>query len=81
MKLQPIANNIYYIRSQYVMFDFDLSEMYEIPTKRLKEQVKRNIERFPDDFMFQLSVNEWQVVANCDQLPERIRHSYYSSNS
>ena len=58
------------------MLDFDLAELYEIETRRLKEQVKRNIERFPDDFMFQLSKSEWnELIANCDKLPEKIKHS------
>ena len=42
------------------MLDFDLAEMYEIDNKRLKEQVRRNIERFPSDFMFQLSSDEFE---------------------
>ena len=76
MELQPIQNIIYNIRGQYVMLDFDLAALYEVETRRLKEQVKRNIERFPDDFMFQLSREEWRVlVANCDKLPENIKHS------
>ncbi len=59
------------------MLDFDLAKIYGIETKRLKEQVKRNIERFPDDFMFQLRKSEWaELVANCDQLPQNIKHSY-----
>ncbi len=50
--------------------------MYGIETRRLKEQVKRNIERFPNDFMFQLSRYEWvELVANCDNLPENIKFS------
>lgn len=53
-----IENKIYEIRGQKVMLDFDLAEMYEIETKRLKETVRRNMERFPSDFMFQLSPNE-----------------------
>jgi hypothetical protein len=58
------------------MLDFDLAEMYSVETKRLKEQVRRNIERFPDDFMFQLSKIEWkELVAICDQLPNNIKHS------
>lgn len=56
-----------------VMLDFDLAEMYEIETRRLKEQVKRNLERFPLDFMFQLSKKEWkEVIAFCDNLPENL---------
>jgi len=59
------------------MLDFDLAEMYDIETKRLKEAVRRNIERFPDDFMFQLSRIEWdELVANCVQLPKNLKHSY-----
>ncbi|MEL5893610.1 ORF6N domain-containing protein [Bacteroides sp. GD17] len=53
-----IENKIYEIRGQKVMLDFDLAEMYEIETKRLKEQVRRNIERFPEDFMFRLTNSE-----------------------
>ena len=48
-----IENKIYEIRGQKVMLDFDLAEMYGVETKRLKEQVRRNIERFPAEFMFE----------------------------
>mgnify|MGYP003062465297 CR=1 FL=1 len=58
MDIQIIQNKIYEIRGQRVMLDFDLANMYQIPTKALKQAVKRNIERFPDDFMFQLTENE-----------------------
>lgn len=58
------------------MLDFDLAEMYDVQTKRLKEQVRRNIERFPPDFMFELTKNEWaELVAICDQLPNNLKHS------
>jgi hypothetical protein len=53
-----IRGKIYEIRGRKVMLDFDLSEMYGIETKRLKEAVRRNIERFPDDFMFTLTKQE-----------------------
>ena len=77
MELIPIENKIYEIRGRRVMLDFDLAKLYEVETKRLKEQVRRNIERFPDDFMFQLTKQEWtELVANCDQLPKTIKHSY-----
>lgn len=77
MELQIIQNKIYEIRGQQVMLDFDLAMLYQIETKRLKEQVKRNIERFPEDFMFILSEKEWnELVANCDQLPKTIKHTY-----
>jgi hypothetical protein len=55
-----ISNSILLIRDQKVMLDAELAKLYGVPTKRLNEQVKRNIERFPEDFMFQLSENEWQ---------------------
>jgi hypothetical protein len=71
-----IENKIYEIRGKQVMFDFDLAQMYSVETKRLKEQVRRNIERFPDDFMFALTKVEWdELVAICDQLPQNIKHA------
>lgn len=52
-------NKIYLIRNQKVMLDSDLAELYQVKTFRLNEQVKRNIERFPEDFMFQLTESEF----------------------
>ena len=49
-----VMNKIYIIRGQKVMLDEDLAELYQVETKRLNEQVSRNIDRFPDDFMFSL---------------------------
>ena len=64
-----IEKAILYIRGQKVMLDIDLAEMYGVKTKRLNEQVKRNLNRFPSDFMFQLSDDEKQeAVAYCDHL-------------
>ena len=64
-----IEQRILLIRGEKVIVDADLAEFYGVPTKRLNEQVKRNKDRFPDDFMFQLSVEEKsEVVANCDHL-------------
>lgn len=58
------------------MLDFNLAEMYEVENRALKQAVKRNIERFPDDFMFQLSKNEWgELITNCDNLPEGVKFS------
>ena len=59
-----IENKIYLIRGQKVMLDFDLAEMYGVETKRLKEQVRRNIERFPEDFMFELTKEEVEGLLN-----------------
>ena len=56
--IELIANKIYLIRGVKVMLDRDLAELYGVETKRLKEQVRRNIDRFPDDFMFELTKEE-----------------------
>ncbi|MEO5907226.1 MAG: ORF6N domain-containing protein [Saprospiraceae bacterium] len=67
--IEKIQTVILPLRNQRVMLDRDLAILYGLETKRLNEQVKRNIDRFPGDFMFQLSQQEkdW-VVANCDHL-------------
>lgn len=57
-----IVNRIYFIRGLKVMLDSDLAELYEVPVKRLNEQVRRNIERFPADFMLQLTENEGEFL-------------------
>lgn len=62
MELQIIQNKIYEIRGMRVMLDFDLANMYETETKRLKEAVRRNINRFPPDFMFELSWEEYHSL-------------------
>ena len=59
---KSIENKIYVIRGQKVMLDRDLAELYEIETKQLKRQVNRNIERFPGDFMFELNVEEYEIL-------------------
>jgi len=56
---ETISNKIYFIRGQKVMLDRDLASLYEVETKRLNEQVKRNLSRFPEDFMFQLTEIEY----------------------
>lgn len=64
MDLQVIQNKIYEIRGQRVMFDFDLAELYGTETKRLKEAVCRNMERFEgNDFMFQLTKDEIEILS------------------
>lgn len=57
---QKILNKIYAIRGEKVMLDQDLAEMYGVETKQLKRQVKRNIDRFPKDFMFELTTKEFE---------------------
>lgn len=59
--IEHIVNRIFLIRNIKVMFDFDLAELYGVTVKRLNEQVKRNKERFPEDFMFQLSHQEFKI--------------------
>jgi hypothetical protein len=67
--LPRIENRIVVVREHKVIIDADLALLYGVPTKRLNEQVKRNAERFPGDFMFQLTAAEKaEVVANCDHL-------------
>jgi hypothetical protein len=75
VSLETIEKRILFIRYQRVMLDADLAELYGVTTKRLNEQVKRNRNRFPEDFMFQLTEEEKiDVVANCDHL-KRLRFS------
>ena len=57
-----ILNKIYHIRDQKVMLDSDLAELYGVETKRLKEQVKRNSERFPIQYMFELTEEEFRLL-------------------
>ncbi len=62
MQLQNIESRIYEVRGQKVMLDFNLAELYEVQTKNLNLSVKRNIKRFPKDFMFQLTQIEWDAL-------------------
>ena len=67
--IEQIQQSILLIRGKKVMLDTDLARLYGVPTKRLNEQVKRNRDRFPQDFMFQLSAEEkTEVVAKFDHL-------------
>lgn len=75
VKVDRIQQRILLIRGVKVMVDADLAEAYGVPTRRLNEQVRRNKDRFPDDFMFQLTTEEKaEVVANCDHL-EKLKFS------
>jgi uncharacterized protein Yka (UPF0111/DUF47 family) len=79
MELQIIQNKNFDVRGYRVMLDFDLAELYNVKTKVLKQAVKRNIQRFPSDFMFELDKEEFhQLVTNCDQFPESLKHSSVS---
>lgn len=69
-----VMNKIFQIRGQKVMLDFDLAILYEVETRALKQSVRRNILRFPDDFMFQLTKKEWhEVITICDNLPRNAK--------
>jgi hypothetical protein len=59
MELELIKNSILDIRGKRVILDYELAKLYGIETKRLKESVRRNLRRFPEDFMFELSQEEW----------------------
>ncbi len=69
VSVQQIEGRILVVRGQRVIVDADLAALYGVTTKRLNEQIRRNTDRFPADFMFQLTAGEKQeVVANCDHL-------------
>ena len=70
--IKSIQNRIYEIRGERVLLDFDLAALYEVPTKVLNQAVKRNIKRFPKDFMFRLTSDEWgemwsQIVTTSEE--------------
>jgi hypothetical protein len=67
--VERIENKIFQIRGKRVMLDRDLAELYDVSTKALNQAVKRNLKRFPEDFMFRLTaVEKHEVVTNCDHL-------------
>lgn len=72
-QIQVIQSKIYEIRDQKVMLDFDLAEIYQVETRVLNQAVKRNIERFPKDFMFQLMVDEWEVISSQFVMTSRMK--------
>lgn len=62
LPLETITHRILILRGQKVLLDTDLAALYDVPTKRFNEQVRRNLERFPADFMFQLTEEEWAAL-------------------
>lgn len=75
LELNTLQERIFIIRSKRVMIDRDLAELYGVETKKLNQAVKRNIERFPEDFMFQLSdIEQSELVTNCDRF-KKLKHS------
>jgi hypothetical protein len=76
--VENIKNMIFSFRGLQVMIDRDLAELYGVGTKVLNQAVKRNIERFPDDFRFQLTDNEKiELVTNCDRFA-KLKHSSFN---
>ena len=72
---ENIVHRIFFIRGRKVMLDFDLARLYDTETRALKQQVRRNMDRFPDDFMFMLNKREWdELITDCDMFPANIRH-------
>jgi hypothetical protein len=78
--IQSIQNRIHEIRGERVILDFDLALLYEVETKALNQAVKRNIKRFPKDFMFRLSVTEWQAVRSQSVTASKSGNSLRSQN-
>ena len=62
MELETIKQSIHEIRGKKVMLDMDLAKLYEVETRVLKQAVRRNMERFPEDFMFELTKDEWNII-------------------
>ena len=72
-QLDNIQNLIYVIRGQRVMLDFDLAMLYEVETRSLNQTVKRNLKRFPLDFMFQLTEKEWELISSQFVMTSRMK--------
>ena len=79
---ETIESMIYVIRGQKVMLDFELAKIYGYETKSFNRQVKNNIDRFDNDFRFQLSMNEWSEILRCKIFtannPTKIRTQPYA---
>ena len=61
MEISILQSKIHEVRGQKVMLDFDLAMLYKVETRVLNQAVKRNISRFPEDFMFQLTLKKWKI--------------------
>ncbi|MBI2966216.1 MAG: ORF6N domain-containing protein [Bacteroidetes bacterium] len=78
LREENIIRQIYFIRGEKVMLDFDLAQLYQVETKYLKRQVRRNIERFPEDFMFELTKEEYRLLRSQIGSLENIGKGKYS---
>ncbi len=67
---------VFSVRGEKIIFDFHLASLYNVENRVLRQSIKRNKERFPEDFMFELTKSEWQeVITNCDNLPDSLKYS------
>ncbi len=71
IKESEISSRIYTLRGKEVMLDIHLAELYHVKPRRLREQMKRNIKRFPDDFMFQIDENEVNIMVSQNAIPSK----------
>ena len=62
MEIEIIKNSIHELRGKRIILDFELAKLYEVETRVLKQAVRRNIERFPEDFLFTLTLDEWNAI-------------------
>jgi len=72
-EIETIQSKIYEIRGQRIMLDFDLAMLYEVETRSLNQTVKRNARRFPNDFMFQLTEQEWDIISSQFVMTSRLK--------
>jgi hypothetical protein len=77
VQIDPIQKRIYFIRERKVMLDSDLAALYKVPTRNLKRAVKRNVSRFPLDFMFELTLEEYNALRCQIGTLEKGRHAKY----
>ncbi|TAG99811.1 MAG: ORF6N domain-containing protein, partial [Sphingobacteriales bacterium] len=78
--IKSIQNRIYNIRGERVLLDFDLAALYEVETRVLNQAVKRNIKRFPEDFMFQLTSIEYQDILSVVEIQTFSSNDSHTAN-
>ncbi len=81
MNSELIASRIYFLRGERVLLDSDLAALYGVETKVLKQAVKRNLDRFPGDFLFEFNTTEWKLLRSQFVTLESGRGRYSKSNS
>ena len=81
MSLTVIQNKIYEINGIKIMLDFDLAELYEVETRAMNQAIKRNIDSFPEDFMFRLTKEEWEEMSTSSTFVFMSSQSVMTSSS